>query len=300
MVLCLMLSFNSCGRQKLSINDELRTRLTALAENSAGTVGIAIILPDNDTLTVNNSADYPLMSVFKLHQAVASCRTLDNRSIDLSEAIDIKRDEINPDTWSPMAKDFPDRDIRLQLGALLDYMLVFSDNNASNLLFDRVVSVTECDSIIKSLDIDNHFNLRHTEREMQSDHDLAYSNVSSPMACAALIKAAVTDSLMSTGKQKAIISMLGDCQSAPDRIKAGIAGIDGARIFHRTGSGYTNGRGEIIAVNDVAYVTLDDERGFALAVMVKDYPGSQDEASALIAEIASTAAGIISSGSAIR
>ena len=35
-----------------------------------GTVGIAVITDEGDTLTLNNGEPYPLMSVMKLHQAI--------------------------------------------------------------------------------------------------------------------------------------------------------------------------------------------------------------------------------------
>lgn len=278
----------SCNKNTASTDryDSLRQELAEIAKNAPAQVGIAVILDNGDTLTVNNSDDYPLMSVFKLHEAVAVCRTLDSMDTDLSRAIDINRDELNPDTWSPMMKDFPSGDLRLQIGTLLDYTLVYSDNNASNILFDHIVSVEKTDSIIRSLNLDGNFRLCHTEREMQARHDLAYDNVASPLSCAALIKAAVTDSLMSPDKQRAIAAMMADCMSAPDRIQKGLAGRENVRLYHRTGSGYTNARGEIVCVNDVAYVMSPDGSGFALAVLVKNYAGEQDEASALIAGIA--------------
>ena len=48
----------------------LKEQLYTLVDTVPGTVGIAFI-SDVDTVTVNNSIHYPLMSVFKLHQALA-------------------------------------------------------------------------------------------------------------------------------------------------------------------------------------------------------------------------------------
>lgn len=282
----------SCSKNTVSTDehDSLRKELAELAENAPAQVGIAVIFDNGDTLTVNNSCNYPLMSVFNLHEAIAAGRMLDNNGVDFNSFIEISRDELNPDTWSPMLKDFPEGDLKLQIGTLLDYALVYSDNNASNIIFDHIISVEKTDSIIRSLNLDNGFRLCHTERDMQAEHDLAYDNTASPLSCAVLIKAAVTDSLMSAGKQEAIAAMMADCMSAPGRIQKSMAGLPGVRLYHRTGSGYTNDRGEIVCVNDVAYVSLPDGRGFALAVLVKDYAGEQSEASALIGGIAAKVA----------
>lgn len=264
----------------------LRQELNELTEDAPCRTGIAVIFDNGDTLTVNNSSDYPLMSVFKLHEAVAAGRVLDEAGAGLGETVAIDSCELKTNTWSPMLKDYPAGDLTLQAGTLLDYMLVYSDNNASNIVFDHIVSIAETDSIVRSLNICDDFYLRHTESEMQANNALAYENTGSPLSCASLIKALATDSLMSAGIQNAIACMTADCVSAPDRIRKGLVRLGGARIFNRTGSGYVNENGKIVAVNDVAYVTMPDGRGFALAVLIRDYAGKQADASALIARIA--------------
>lgn len=57
-------------------------------------------------------------------------------------------------------------------------------------------------------------------------------------------------------------------------------------IAHKTGSGYINGRGELIAHNDAAYITLPDGRHYSIVVFVKDFPGKEAEASELISRMA--------------
>ena len=44
-------------------------------------------------------------------------------------------------------------------------------------------------------------------------------------------------------------------------------------------------QGILLAHNDVGYVTLPDGRAYALAVLVKDFDGSEAEASAVIAKV---------------
>ena len=57
------------------------------------------------------------------------------------------------------------------------------------------------------------------------------------------------------------------------------------KIMSGTGSGYVNDRGQVIAVNDVGYVSLPDGRGYAIAVLVRDYGGPQSDADSVIAAI---------------
>lgn len=155
----------------------------------------------------------------------------------------------------------------------------------SNQLFERLCDVASTDSVIRSLGIPGSFNLTYTEAEMQADHDKAYDNWSSPLACAALINRLYTDSIMSTDKQAVVLDLLGRCETGRERIPAGFAGNDSVKMGHRTGSGYINEKGEVVAVNDLAYITLPSGRSYALAVLVRDYAGTQERAEKLIAAV---------------
>ncbi|MBJ2194417.1 MAG: hypothetical protein JFT11_01395 [Muribaculaceae bacterium] len=55
---------------------------TATADEP-GQCGVAIIIDNKDTVAFNNKADYPMMSMFKLHEALAVCATLDGGYVSL-------------------------------------------------------------------------------------------------------------------------------------------------------------------------------------------------------------------------
>lgn len=50
---------------------QLKTLLEQAIKGKKAEIGIAVIIDGKDTVTVNNDIHYPLMSVFKFHQAVA-------------------------------------------------------------------------------------------------------------------------------------------------------------------------------------------------------------------------------------
>ncbi len=184
-----------------------------------------------------------------------------------------------------MLKDYPEGCFSVSIGELVKYALVHSDNNASNLLFSRITSVQQTDSMAHALTRCQDFQLHHTEHHMKLDHQSSYDNWSSPLACAELISLTFTDSIVSQAKQDSIRAWLGQCSSASERMAAAVKAVEGARLYHRTGSGYTNDRGEIIAVNDIGLIDLPDGRRTVIAVMIKDFPGSQEEADGTIAAI---------------
>lgn len=263
---------------------ELKKELTAIADSAKGDVGIALI-HDGDTLTVNNDAIYPMMSVFKLHQAIALCRMFEKNGISLDTVMTLRRSELDSDTWSPMLKDHTGEEISLPMRRLLEYTLIESDNNASNEMFVRLMSPAACDSVIAGIIPRGSFEIRFNEAEMQDDHSRAYSNRTSPLGAAILIDRLFTDTLVGKSYQDFIKSALLRCQTGPDKISAALSETEGITIGHKTGSGYRDENGRLAASNDVAFITLPDGRHYALAVFVKDFDGTDAEAAATIARI---------------
>lgn len=266
--------------------DSLGTELTEAIKDVDGKIGIAVITPDNDTLTINNTADYQLMSVFKLHQAIASAHQLDMEGRDLDTVITINRTSLDPETWSPMLKEHADEAlIELSVREMMEYTLQNSDNNVSNVMFDRILPVGETNDFIHNATGINGFELKHTEGDMRRYHALCDENRSTPLACALLIKMVMTDSLISAQKQNEIRRILTECQTGKDRIVAPLNDIPGIIVAHKTGSGYRRDNGRLAAHNDVGYIILPDGRTYSLAILVRDYNGSEREASQIMAKI---------------
>lgn len=275
-------------RQREAVSHDYKTglekELTAIADSAKGDVGIALIY-DGDTLTVNNDAIYPMMSVFKLHQAVALCRMFEENGTSLDTVMTLRRSELDPDTWSPMLKDHSGEEISLPMRRLLEYTLIESDNNASNEMFVRLMSPAACDSVIAGIIPRDSFEIRFNEAEMQTDHSRAYSNRTSPLGAAILIDRLFTDTLVGKSYQDLINSALLRCQTGPDKISAALSETEGITIGHKTGSGDRDENGRLAASNDVAFISLPDGRHYALAVFVKDFDGTDAEAAATIARI---------------
>lgn len=263
----------------------LSDSIEKIAAECPGEVGVALIVNDKDTVVVNNSNVYPMMSVFKVHQALVVCEDFDRKGISLDTVLTINRSDLDPDTWSPMLKEHPEAVISLPVRELLRYTLTQSDNNASNLMFGRLVSVAQTDSLIATVIPRPSFNIAYSEGEMSLDNDKAYSNSTSPLGAAELMNRIYTDSLVSTDKQAFITATLRECKTGTDRIVAPLLGKEGVSVGHKTGSGYTKDGGILVAHNDVAYVTLPDGTRYALAVFVKDIRGNETLAASYIARI---------------
>lgn len=272
-------------RAAIPLTEALTDSIARIASACPGEVGVAVIIDNRDTVTVNNENIYSMMSVFKVHQALAVCNDFDARGLSLDSLVTIRRDELDPDTWSPMLKEHAEPFLSLTVKALLRYTLTQSDNNASNWMFRYLVDVAETDSFIATLIPRSGFRIAYTEEEMSADHDKAYANSTSPLGAAMLMNRLFTEPLVSDGKQDFIKTTLGECKTGTDRIVAPLLGKEGIVVAHKTGSGYVNEEGVLAAHNDVAYVCLPNGVRYTLAIFVKDMHGDEVQAARYMARI---------------
>ena len=93
--------------------------LTDIVSASPGEIGVALIVGNTDTVVINNEDKYALMSVFKLHQALALCDWLERKVISPDTLVEIERSRMNPDTWSPMLKEIKGDRFRLSARQLM-------------------------------------------------------------------------------------------------------------------------------------------------------------------------------------
>jgi len=226
-----------------------------------------------------------MMSVFKVHQALALCNDFDKKGLSLDTLVKINREKLDPKTWSPMMKDYSAPVISLTVRDLLRYSLSQSDNNASNIMFKNMLNTAQTDSFIAKLIPHSSFQIAYTEEEMSADHDKAYSNYTSPLGAAMLMNRLFTESLISNEKQDFIKNALKECKTGIDRIVAPLLDKEGVVIAHKTGSGDVNENGILAAQNDVAYICLPNKVCYTLAVFVKDFKGNEPQASQFVAHI---------------
>ena len=138
--------------------DDLSYRLKKVIKDKKAEIGIAVILDAQDTVTVNNDDRYPLMSVFKFHQALAVADYLDRNGLTPDTEIFIPEEELVPDTYSPLRKEFPEGEISLSVSRLLEYSLQLSDNNACDILFEHTGGPAATDRYVRSLGLRNRSN----------------------------------------------------------------------------------------------------------------------------------------------
>lgn len=262
---------------------ELEKRLQETIANKKAQIGIAVIMNGRDTLVVNNDCRYPMMSVFKLHQALAVADDCHRRGRSLDTPVYIRKDDLKPDTYSPLRDKYPDGNISLSIRELLEYTLLLSDNNACDILFSQTGGTEAADKYIRSLGIEQ-FSIKVTEDEMHKDMNACYLNWSTPLETAKVIELLLNKELFGREYQHFIKQTMISCQTGKDRLPLPLEKTN-AVIGHKTGTGDRNDKGQLVGTNDVGFVYLPDGQRYTIAVFIKDSEESAQATSQIIADI---------------
>lgn len=263
--------------------DRLRTEIIELIKDKHATVGVAVIFNGDNILTINNDARYPLLSVFKFHQAIALANYLAKENIPLSSTIHIKKSDLQPNTYSPLREKYPAGNIDITISDLLKYTLQLSDNNACDILFNTFINPIKTDKYIRSLGI-NDFSISQTEKDMHDNLDSCYENWTSPVAAAKLLDIFLTAKMMPPCYFDFIRNVMIECKTGNDRLKRYLPS-DKAIVGHKTGTGDKNRRNEIIGLNDIGFVLLPDGQRYTIAVLIKNSSESFQNTAQIIADI---------------
>ena len=262
---------------------QLETQLKEAIKGKKAEIGIAVIIDGKDTITVNNDIHYPLMSVFKFHQALALADHMGKQRQSLETRLPIKKSDLKPDTYSPLRDKYPQGGIEMSIADLLKYTLQQSDNNACDILFDYQGGPNAVNKYIHSLGI-RECAIAGTETAMHEDLNLCYENWTTPLAAAELVEIFRKKPLFPNVYKDFIFQTMVECQTGQDRLVAPLLDKK-VTVGHKTGTGDLNAKGQQIGCNDIGFVLLPGGRTYSIAVFVKDSEENNQANSKIIANI---------------
>lgn len=261
----------------------LRLRIDSIAAGYDATVGAAVIINGKDTVSYNNPIRYPMMSVFKFHQALAVLGFLQKNGIPADTMLHISKAELQPNTYSPLRDRYPEGDIAVSVKELLKYTLQLSDNNACDILFDRIIGPAETDTYIRSLGITD-FRIAVNEDTMHEDPESCRLNWSTPLAAAALTELFITGKTVRGDYFDFMKETMIQCNTGAGRLPRPLKGT-GAAIGHKTGTSDPDSSGRYYGINDIGFILTDSGDRYTIAVFVTDSGETLETTEHLIAEI---------------
>ena len=275
--------FLLCPALVVAQSSPLETQLKKAIEGKKAEIGIAVIIDGQDTITINNDIHYPMMSVFKFHQALALADYMEKQKQSLDTRLPIKKSDLKPDTYSPLRDKYPQGEIEMSIADLLKYTLQQSDNNACDILFDYQGGPDAVNKYIHSLGI-RECAIAGTETAMHEDLNLCYENWTTPLAAAELVEIFRKKPLFPNVYKDFIFQTMVECQTGQDRLVAPLLDKK-VTVGHKTGTGDLNAKGQQIGCNDIGFVLLPGGRTYSIAVFVKNSEENNQANSKIIANI---------------
>jgi len=233
-------------------------------------------------MSVNNRRQYPMMSVFKLHVAVAVLRQMERRGTNLDTVLQIKPCQMRKDTYSPLLKLHPDGSFAISIRELLRYMVAESDNNACDILIGYAGGTERISREMRSIGLKD-FRITETEASMHADRSRCYNNSSTPGSVVKLLRAIYEGGILKGEYARCMKETLLLTSTGADKIKAGLK--SGMRLAHKTGSSDRTEQGVKTADNDAGVIIRHDGRRCYLAVFIMNSEESDADNAAIIAGI---------------
>ena len=238
--------------------------------------GVAVSYHGNMICSVNPDNRFPMMSVFKLHQAIAVLDSVQHSAWEPDTKIRVTKEMLHENTYSPMRDEYPEGNIELSLEQLLRYSLLMSDNNACDILFSRFGGTSYVQSKMLALNL-HDTQIKWTEDDMHQDTGRAADNYTTPREAVAVLSEAYVNVWLRR--------CLTECRTGQNRIPA-LLPQGQVIIGHKTGTGDVLPDGILTAINDIGFVILPDGEPCYIAVFCSHSACTVDETESVIAEIA--------------
>ncbi len=227
------------------------------------------VIKDGKPMGARINDTFAMHSIVKFPQALYVAMCMDSIGISLNETMEIRKDELMPDTWSPMLRMI-DGAKQFTYAELLQLSLAQSDNNACDILFQRFGGPEKVTDFIHQLGF-NGIHIKWTERQMGADPKRSADNCCTPCDMARLFEWLVSNKDRSDNL-RFVWQTMASCETGGERIASIIP--QGSTFVHKTGTGFPSDD-QCQDRNDAGVVVMPDGTCQPIAVFV---PQSRNDA----------------------
>lgn len=278
-ILVIFLIINSCATK--NNENELKNKIQKIISTENGDFGVSIIDENNNIVEINGKKHYPLLSTFKFPIALTILHKVEKRELSMQQQIFIKKEELLENTWSPFKEKHPDGNISISLEEAINWMIVYSDNNLTDILL-RLLGGTE--TVEKFID-DENFVIKNNEYEMHRDWNSQFINKSTPNSFAQLLKKFSEGKILNSENTKWLCQSMVKSETGVKRLKGKLPNV---KIAQRAGTSFTNDEGITGAINNVGIMELPNNQKIYIAVFVHNTSEEFSKGEEIIADIAKT------------
>ena len=280
-------AFTGLNQSLFAQKDNFKKKIETIIAEANGVVGVGIKdLDSKETLLINENHKFPMQSVFKFPLGMTVLDQVDKGTLKLSQKVHITKADLNPNTWSPIQKKFPEGDVDLTIAELLSFTVSQSDNNGCDILFKLVGGTKNVQSYIHGLGVKN-IAIVATEEEMSKGWDVQFTNWCKPSAMVELLDIMYQGKKLSKSSNDFLMKIMTETNTGPNKIK-GLLPKD-AKVAHKTGSSGTNDKGITAASNDAGIMTLPNGKNIAVVLYVSNTPVDEKTRDGVMAKVAKAA-----------
>lgn len=267
--------------------DSLKNKIELFIKTKNAVVGVSIRGVENDqSVSINGNERFPMQSVFKFHVALAVLNQVDKGKMNLDEEIFISKEELLPNTWSPIREAYPEGNMKLKLSEIIRYTVAQSDNNGCDILLRKIGGPKKVEKYIRKLRIKN-ISIKYNEEEMHKEWSAQFSNWTTPKAATDLLIKFYSGRISTKSCFDFLWKVMIETSTGKNRIKGQLPA--GTIVAHKTGSSGKNDKSITAASNDIGIVTLPNGNHFAIAVFVSNSKETEETNEKIISDISKAA-----------
>jgi beta-lactamase class A len=199
-----------------------------------------------------------MLSTFKFPVALAVLHKVEKGELSLQQKIYIKKEELLEDTYSPFREKYPEGNIKLSLEDCIQWMMVYSDNNLTDILLRLIGGPDYVQNFINSKDIV----IKNDEEDMHKDWDSQFINTITPNEAIRLLEQFYNGKILNKEHTKWLYTAMLNNATGTKRLKGKLP--KDVKVAHRTGTSFTNKEGMTGAINDYGIIELSDKREYIL------------------------------------
>jgi beta-lactamase class A len=263
-------------------SDSLKAKIESSLAGKKATIGISIIGPGGkDTLSINGNKHFPMQSVFKFHIALCVLSQVDEKKLMLDQKIRIEKEDMLPETWSPIRLKYPDG-TELTLAEVIRFTVAESDNNGCDILLRLVGGPKVVNNFFMKKGFSD-ISIVANEEEMRKDWETQFKNWTTPESATRVLKAFYEKKVVSEKSTEFLYKVMTETTTGRNRIPGKLP--DKTPVAHKTGSSGANDKGITAAVNDIGIITLPGGKVFYISLFVTDAKESPEGCEMIIADM---------------
>ncbi|OCA76509.1 class A beta-lactamase [Chryseobacterium contaminans] len=269
-----------------STNPEFKKNIEAILANKKADVGVSILTSGThkkEVTQINGNKPFPMLSTFKFPIALAVLHKVEKGELSLQQKVYIKKEELLEDTYSPFREKYPEGNIQISLEDCIQWIVVYSDNNLTDVLLRMIGGPDYVQNFINSKDTV----IKNDEKDMHKDWDSQFINTITPNEAIRLLEQFYNGKILNKEHTKWLYTAMLNNVAGVKRLKGKLP--KEVKVAHRTGTSFTNNAGMTGAINDYGIIELPGKKKIYIAVFVHDTYETFENSEAIIADIAKTA-----------